>query len=137
MRLGHNYLLFIFSFNTIHKIRVFGGNSEEEIPVPIPNTEVKLFSADGTAWGTAWESRSPPRFFIPLINLLIRGFLSPLLYPKFKSPHSYWIIDSNDTAAVSARNILFPKETMRKPASFARLISFRVKPPSGPTIAKT
>jgi len=26
---------------------------------------------------------------------------------------------------------------MRKPASFARLISFRVKPPSGPTIAKT
>ena len=38
----------------------FGGHSEEGPPVPIPNTEVKLFSADGTAWETMWESRSPP-----------------------------------------------------------------------------
>ena len=54
----------------------FGGNSEEETPVPIPNTEVKLFSADGTAWATAWESRSPPEFFlIPPANLLAGGFL--------------------------------------------------------------
>jgi hypothetical protein len=37
-----------------------GGYSEEDTPVPIPNTAVKLFSADGTAWGTAWESRTPP-----------------------------------------------------------------------------
>ena len=41
-------------------LRVFGGNSEEVTPVPIPNTVVKLFSADGTAWEAAWESRSPP-----------------------------------------------------------------------------
>ena len=27
-----------------------GGDSEEVTPVPIPNTEVKLFSADGS-WG--------------------------------------------------------------------------------------
>ena len=27
-----------------------GGDSEEDTPVPIPNTEVKLFSADGS-WG--------------------------------------------------------------------------------------
>ena len=40
----------------------FGGHSEEDPPVPIPNTEVKLFSADGTAWETMWESRSPPNF---------------------------------------------------------------------------
>ena len=26
-----------------------GGHSEEEIPVPIPNTEVKLLNADDTA----------------------------------------------------------------------------------------
>ena len=32
--------------------------SEEDTPVPIPNTEVKLFSADGTWWATAWESRT-------------------------------------------------------------------------------
>ena len=41
---------------------VFGGDSKEVTPVPIPNTEVKLFSADGTAWGTAWESRTLPDF---------------------------------------------------------------------------
>jgi hypothetical protein len=41
---------------------MFGGYSEEVTPVPIPNTEVKLFSADGTAWETAWESRTPPEF---------------------------------------------------------------------------
>ena len=29
-------------------------------PVPIPNTEVKPFGADGTAWETVWESRTPP-----------------------------------------------------------------------------
>ena len=28
-----------------------GGDSEEVTPVPIPNTEVKLFSADGS-WGS-------------------------------------------------------------------------------------
>lgn len=37
-----------------------GGHGEEVTPVPIPNTEVKLFSADGTAQATVWESRSPP-----------------------------------------------------------------------------
>jgi hypothetical protein len=29
---------------------MFGGDSEEATPVPIPNTVVKLFSADGS-WG--------------------------------------------------------------------------------------
>ena len=29
---------------------MFGGDSEEVTPVPIPNTAVKLFSADGS-WG--------------------------------------------------------------------------------------
>ena len=48
----------------------FGGHSEEVPPVPIPNTEVKLFSADGTAWETMWESRSPPIFYPkPLVQL--------------------------------------------------------------------
>ena len=42
-------------------LRFFGGDSEEETPVPIPNTEVKLFCADGTAWATVWESRPLPR----------------------------------------------------------------------------
>ena len=32
-----------------------GYYSKEDTPVPIPNTEVKLLSADGTWWATAWE----------------------------------------------------------------------------------
>ncbi len=41
---------------------ISGGYSEEETPVPIPNTAVKLLSADGTAWAAMWESRSPPDY---------------------------------------------------------------------------
>ena len=37
-----------------------GGNGERDPPVPIPNTEVKPFSADGTWLETARESRSLP-----------------------------------------------------------------------------
>ena len=37
-----------------------GGNSGGDTPVPIPNTEVKTSGADGTAWVTAWESRTLP-----------------------------------------------------------------------------
>ena len=35
-----------------------GYYSKEDTPVPIPNTEVKLLSADGTWWATAWESKT-------------------------------------------------------------------------------
>ena len=45
------------------RVKVFGGDSEEVTPVPIPNTAVKLFSADGTARETVWESRTLPGFF--------------------------------------------------------------------------
>ena len=33
-----------------------------ETPVPIPNTMVKTYTADGTALETVWESRWPPVF---------------------------------------------------------------------------
>ena len=39
----------------------FGGNGGGVPPVPIPNTEVKPASADGTWGATPWESRSLPR----------------------------------------------------------------------------
>jgi hypothetical protein len=40
--------------------KMSGDDGEEDTPVPIPNTEVKLFSADGT-WAVApWESRTLP-----------------------------------------------------------------------------
>ena len=39
----------------------FGGDSEQIKPVPIPNTEVKLYSADGTGRESVWESRTSPK----------------------------------------------------------------------------
>src|SRR3954453_19859789 len=48
-------------------VRVFrqsyGGHGERETPGPIPNPEVKPFSADGTATERLWESRTPPDNF--------------------------------------------------------------------------
>ena len=46
---------------TIERISLFGDLSDEGTPGPIPNPEVKLVSADGTWWVTAWESRSLPK----------------------------------------------------------------------------
>ena len=59
------------------KYKFFGGHSEEAPPVPIPNTEVKLLSADGTAWVTMWESRSLPILLKtkPLSDNSDRGFV--------------------------------------------------------------
>src|SRR5229473_5835029 len=42
-----------------------GGHRSRVTPVPIPNTEVKLATADGTAWETVWESRSLPAVIQP------------------------------------------------------------------------
>ena len=41
---------------------VVGGFSVGETPGPIPNPEAKPFSADGTALGRVWESRTLPAF---------------------------------------------------------------------------
>ena len=39
-----------------------GENNEEEIPVPMPNTEVKLLSAENTYELPCWEDRKLPVF---------------------------------------------------------------------------
>ncbi len=52
-----------------------GGYGEEETPVPIPNTAVKLFRADGTAGATLWESRSPPGSNLKGPRVRSRAFL--------------------------------------------------------------
>ena len=49
-----------------------GDYSNEVTPVPIPNTEVKLICADGTA-GYLWESRSSPDFFIYKVTCSSEG----------------------------------------------------------------
>jgi hypothetical protein len=40
--------------------KLLGDFSEGVTPVPIPNTEVKPLSPDGTALATVWESRTSP-----------------------------------------------------------------------------
>ena len=60
-----------FSVLTIWKyrekyIQISGDNNKEEIPVPMPNTEVKLFSAEDTYELPCWENRKSPVFYIPL-----------------------------------------------------------------------
>lgn len=51
-----------------------GGVSGGVTPGPIPNPEAKSTSADGTALGRVWESRSPPAY----IFFVGRGRLPPL-----------------------------------------------------------
>src|SRR6476469_174372 len=55
---------------------VSGGDLEEATPDPIPNSEVKLLGADGTAREALWESRTPPGLFSrhPLHAFACGGF---------------------------------------------------------------
>ena len=49
--------LFSFQGTSLKIVGVFNG---EGPPVPIPNTEVKLTSAENTCLATDWEDRSMP-----------------------------------------------------------------------------
>src|SRR5437870_10507865 len=51
---------FRLSESTDCSLHFSGGYVVGVTPVPIPNTEVKPYGADGTARVTVWESRSPP-----------------------------------------------------------------------------
>ena len=51
-------------------LKVFGGNDEKGTPVPIPNTAVKLLSADDTWVATPRESRSPPKLYSSIAQLV-------------------------------------------------------------------
>ena len=57
----HNLDEILYEVNT-SMIYQSGGNSERVPPVPIPNTVVKPFSADGTWLVAAWESMTSPDF---------------------------------------------------------------------------
>ena len=50
-----------------------GDNDEEEIPVPMPNTEVKLFSAKNTYELPCWEDRTSPYLNSPIAQLVERS----------------------------------------------------------------
>ena len=57
--------------NSIQKIS--GDNNEEEIPVPMTNTEVKLLSAEDTYELPCWENRKSPVLYSSLAQLVERS----------------------------------------------------------------
>src|SRR5688500_12881201 len=69
----------------------FGGYSERETPLPIPNRAVKPLSADGTWLARAWESRSPPILHVGRLRaaLVVAGGLArpdPAVLAPRRSP---------------------------------------------------
>ena len=77
MRLGHFKPYLIFSLYFSYILYVSGGYSKEATPVPIPNTEVKLFNANGTAWSSVWESRTLPELYLKAPCILQGAFFLP------------------------------------------------------------
>lgn len=61
--------------------RISGDDNEEEIPVPMPNTEVKLLSAEDTYELPCWENRKLPVFFMPFY-LVGSNFISSVQIRK-------------------------------------------------------
>ena len=51
------------------QLKIYPGDASGEAPpVPIPNTEVKLSSAEDTRGATSWENRSSPGYFISIVS---------------------------------------------------------------------
>ena len=59
---------------------ISGGHSEGDPPVPIPNTEVKPFSADNTRLETSWEDKTLPESNIQEAEKLMRLVRFLILY---------------------------------------------------------
>ena len=74
-----------------------GDNGERDPPVPIPNTEVKPFSADGTWLETTWESRTLPdstkKSLRRCLGLFLCGSRQVLLPGRFQAnvQHCTWL----------------------------------------------
>ena len=62
-RLSHSRPLVLSRCRFAGSLRLVGDYGAEVTPVPIPNTAVKLCSADGTAGAARWESTSSPAFY--------------------------------------------------------------------------
>ena len=50
----------LFNFQGLERDHEAGVDDDEDPPVPIPNTEVKLMGAENTWLETAWEDRTMP-----------------------------------------------------------------------------
>ena len=67
---NHQIIFYVF-LSVLIKIRTQNISSDdniEEIPVPIPNTEVKLYSAEDTCGVPCWKNRTSPEFYFIFLN---------------------------------------------------------------------
>ena len=61
----------MYSIQTYFKHKtIFSDDGIKDTPVPIPNTEVKLYSADGTWRAASWESRTSLILFSKIAQLV-------------------------------------------------------------------
>ena len=76
---------------------MFGGDSEEVTPVPIPNTAVKLFSADGS-WGSPPVRVGRRQAVINLLSNIytVAGWSSPVA----RRAHNPKVAGSNPVPAI-------------------------------------
>jgi hypothetical protein len=68
---------------TLSNPKVSGGDIDEATPDPIPNSEVKLVGADGTAREAVWESRTLPGFIYAGVKT------GPSSEPRFTSKRGF------------------------------------------------
>ena len=54
-------------------LKFSGDNDIEETPVPIPNTEVKLYCAEDTCGLPCWKNRLSPGLYSSLAQLVERS----------------------------------------------------------------
>ena len=67
--------------------RLPGGHSEREPPDPIPNSEVKLLSADDSVGLSSCESRTLPGIYTKTPTRMTgRGFFMRLMNASLKTP---------------------------------------------------
>ena len=61
---GILFFLYVF-FSVLNTLEFSGDDYIEEIPVPISNTEVKLYCAEDICGLPCWENRLSPELYIP------------------------------------------------------------------------
>src|SRR5690349_2918743 len=94
-----------------------GGHRIRVTPVPIPNTEVKPDTADGTARETVWESRSLPALFSKAREVYFTGLFLFVLSSDQKAS------SQRDSPRLEASGRYFPSSSngrFRRPDALAR-----------------
>ena len=91
-------------FSASHLHYCFGDQSVRETPGPIPNPEVKPDSADGTARGTVWETRTSPDYTTPQGRPFV---VDPEVFPR---PDTFRCTRSTSLPARQLTSLQIPVE---------------------------